>query len=154
MTALTPYSTSPVNSMPFESTAITQDEVGLPSPLGLRAEWISAGRLRFMIKRTVDLAGALAGLIVLTPVMLLIALLIRLDSPGPVLFRQLRRGYRGRLFRVLKFRTMIVDAEQHLPALEESNESAGGVLFKLRSDPRVTPLGGFLRAIVSTNCPS
>jgi lipopolysaccharide/colanic/teichoic acid biosynthesis glycosyltransferase len=77
--------------------------------------------------------------------MLLIAIAIRLDSPGPVLFRQLRRGHRGRLFRVLKFRTMIVDAEQQLPNLEESNESAGGVLFKLRKDPRVTRLGGFLR---------
>jgi lipopolysaccharide/colanic/teichoic acid biosynthesis glycosyltransferase len=77
--------------------------------------------------------------------MLLIALLIRLDSPGPVLFRQLRRGYRGRLFRVLKFRTMVLDAEQQLPDLEDSNESAGGVLFKLRKDPRVTKLGRFLR---------
>ena len=74
-----------------------------------------------------------------------IALLIRLDSPGPVLFRQLRRGYRGRLFWVLKFRTMVVDAEQRLNDLEKNNESAGGVLFKLRDDPRVTPLGRFLR---------
>ena len=85
------------------------------------------------------------GLICLTPVMLLIALAIRVDSPGPILFRQLRRGYRGRLFRVLKFRTMIVDAEQQLANLEDSNESVGGVLFKLRKDPRVTRLGGFLR---------
>jgi len=85
------------------------------------------------------------GLMLLTSVMLAIALLIRLDSPGPVLFRQLRRGYRGRLFRVLKFRTMILDAEQRLSDLENSNESAGGVLFKLREDPRVTRLGRFLR---------
>jgi lipopolysaccharide/colanic/teichoic acid biosynthesis glycosyltransferase len=84
-------------------------------------------------------------LILLTPVMLLIALLVRLDSPGPVLFRQLRRGHRGRLFRVLKFRTMMEGAEQILPDLENSNESAGGVLFKLRDDPRVTRLGWFLR---------
>ena len=81
----------------------------------------------------------------LSPFMLAIALLIRLDSPGPVLFRQLRRGYRGGLFRVLKFRTMSVDAEQRLADLEKSNESAGGVLFKLRNDPRVTRLGSFLR---------
>jgi lipopolysaccharide/colanic/teichoic acid biosynthesis glycosyltransferase len=71
--------------------------------------------------------------------------LIRIGSPGPVLFYQLRRGHRGRLFRLLKFRTMIVDAEQRLNDLENSNESAGGVLFKLRDDPRVTPLGRFLR---------
>jgi lipopolysaccharide/colanic/teichoic acid biosynthesis glycosyltransferase len=92
-----------------------------------------------------DLVGALLGLLFLAPVMLAIALLIRLESPGPVLFRQLRRGYRGRHFWVLKFRTMVVDAEQRLNDLEKKNESAGGVLFKLRDDPRVTPLGRFLR---------
>jgi lipopolysaccharide/colanic/teichoic acid biosynthesis glycosyltransferase len=77
--------------------------------------------------------------------MLVVAVLIRLDSPGPVLFRQVRRGYRGRPFRMLKFRTMVADAEQRLGDLEPCNESAGGVLFKLRQDPRVTPLGRFLR---------
>jgi len=92
-----------------------------------------------------DLVGALLGLLLLAPVMLAVALLIRLESPGPVLFRQLRRGYRGRHFWVLKFRTMVVDAEQRLNDLEKKNESAGGVLFKLRDDPRVTPLGRFLR---------
>ena len=101
--------------------------------------------LRFAVKRAMDLVGALWGLLLLAPVMLAIALLIRLDSPGPVLFRQLRRGYQGRLFWVLKFRTMVVDAEQRLKELEQNNESAGGVLFKLRDDPRVTPLGRFLR---------
>ena len=85
------------------------------------------------------------GLVLLGPVILGISLLIRLDSPGPVLFRQLRRGFRGQLFWVLKFRTMVVDAEQRLDDLEKNNESSGGVLFKLRDDPRVTPLGRFLR---------
>jgi lipopolysaccharide/colanic/teichoic acid biosynthesis glycosyltransferase len=98
-----------------------------------------------LVKRAVDLAGASAGLMLLAPVMLAVALLIRLDSPGPVLFHQLRRGHRGRLFRMLKFRTMAVDAEQRLADLESRNESAGGVLFKLRNDPRVTRLGRFLR---------
>jgi lipopolysaccharide/colanic/teichoic acid biosynthesis glycosyltransferase len=90
-------------------------------------------------------AGALVGLVLFSPVLLAIALLIRLDSPGPVLFRQVRRGHRGRPFRMLKFRTMVVDAEQRLGDLESCNESAGGVLFKLRQDPRVTPRGRFLR---------
>ena len=75
----------------------------------------------------------------------IIALLIRMDSPGPVIFRQVRRGYRGQPFWVLKFRTMTVNAEQRLNDLESSNESHGGVLFKLRQDPRVTRLGSFLR---------
>jgi lipopolysaccharide/colanic/teichoic acid biosynthesis glycosyltransferase len=92
-----------------------------------------------------DVAGALVGLLLLAPVILAVALLIRLKSPGPILFRQLRRGYQGRLFWVLKFRTMEVDAEQRLKDLEKKNESAGGVLFKLRDDPRITPLGRFLR---------
>jgi lipopolysaccharide/colanic/teichoic acid biosynthesis glycosyltransferase len=111
----------------------------------LQADWLTAGNLRLLIKRVIDWAGASVGLILLTPVMLVIALLVRLDSPGPVLFRQLRRGHRGRLFCVLKFRTMLEGAEQYLPDLENSNESAGGVLFKLRDDPRVTRLGWFLR---------
>jgi lipopolysaccharide/colanic/teichoic acid biosynthesis glycosyltransferase len=123
---------------------MAQDEQ-LPSSAPLRTGWLTAHGLRFLVKRSVDLAGASAGLLLLTPVMLLIALLIRLDSPGPAVFRQLRRGYRGRLFRMLKFRTMTIDAEERLNNLEESNESAGGVLFKLRNDPRVTRVGWFLR---------
>jgi lipopolysaccharide/colanic/teichoic acid biosynthesis glycosyltransferase len=101
---------------------------------------------RALVKRSVDLTGALVGLTLLAPVVLFIALLIRLENRGPVLFRQLRRGYRGRLFRVIKFRTMSTDAEERLVSLEDSNESAGGVLFKLRNDPRVTKLGQFLRS--------
>jgi lipopolysaccharide/colanic/teichoic acid biosynthesis glycosyltransferase len=97
------------------------------------------------VKRGVDEAGALVGLIVFAPVLLAIALFLRLDSPGPVLFRQVRRGYRGLPFRMLKFRSMVADAESRLADLESCNESAGGVLFKLRQDPRVTPLGRFLR---------
>jgi lipopolysaccharide/colanic/teichoic acid biosynthesis glycosyltransferase len=97
------------------------------------------------IKRTIDLVGALTGLALLWPVLLIVAVLIRRDSPGPALFRQWRRGHRGRPFRMLKFRTMVVDAERRLGDLESCNESAGGVLFKLRDDPRVTRLGRFLR---------
>jgi lipopolysaccharide/colanic/teichoic acid biosynthesis glycosyltransferase len=97
------------------------------------------------LKRLVDLAGALIGMLLLAPVMLGIVLLIRLDSFDPVLFRQLRRGRHGRVFQMLKFRTMVADAEQRLGDLEKHNESEHGVLLKLRDDPRVTPLGRFLR---------
>jgi lipopolysaccharide/colanic/teichoic acid biosynthesis glycosyltransferase len=97
------------------------------------------------IKRAMDLAGALAGLALLWPILLIVAALIRLDSPGPALFRQVRRGRGGRPFRLLKFRSMVVDAERRLGDLEPCNESAGGVLFKVRDDPRVTRLGRFLR---------
>ena len=101
--------------------------------------------IRRCVKRVIDLYGSLICLVIVAPVMLVIALLVRIDSDGPILFRQMRRGYRGQLFRVLKFRTMMIDAEQWLADLEYSNESGGGVLFKLRDDPRVTRLGKFLR---------
>jgi lipopolysaccharide/colanic/teichoic acid biosynthesis glycosyltransferase len=70
------------------------------------------------------------------------------------MFQQPRRGYRGRIFKVLKFRTMTVDAEQRLVDLESSNESVGGVLFKLRNDPRVTPVGRSSARPASTSCRS
>jgi len=134
-----------LKSAAMDDTVIAQEEVALPTPLPWRADWLTAAGLRHLVKRAVDVAGALTGLILLWPVMVPIALLIKFTSPGPILFQQARRGYRGRIFKVLKFRTMTVDAEQRLVDLESSNESAGGVLFKLRNDPRVTPLGAFLR---------
>jgi lipopolysaccharide/colanic/teichoic acid biosynthesis glycosyltransferase len=143
MRALTPSSL--LNSTPFDSESITQDEARLQSTTVVRADRLMLDNLRLAVKWAVDFVGAFVGLMLLSPLMLAIGLLIRLDSPGPVLFRQLRRGYRGELFWVLKFRTMTVDAEQKLKDLENNNESAGGVLFKLRDDPRVTRLGSFLR---------
>ena len=96
-------------------------------------------------KRLIDFVGAAAALVLLSPVMMAVAALIRLDSRGPALFGQMRMGHGGRAFRFLKFRTMVVDAEERLPGLESRNESAGGVLFKIRDDPRVTRIGRFLR---------
>ena len=96
-------------------------------------------------KRAMDVVGALGGLILLGPLLAIVALLIRLDSPGPILFRQRRMGLGGREFRCLKFRTMVPDAEQRMRDLEARNESSCGVLFKIKDDPRVTTLGRFLR---------
>jgi len=129
----------------FDREAMVRAPVPLPSTLPSRTGLLAARGPARWVKRAVDLAGALAGLIVFAPVMLAIAVWIRLDSPGPALFRQERRGHRGRPFRMLKFRTMVVDAESRLEDLEWCNESAGGVLFKRRDDPRVTRLGRFLR---------
>jgi lipopolysaccharide/colanic/teichoic acid biosynthesis glycosyltransferase len=106
---------------------------------------VHEGRLLRQAKRVLDLVGAIAGLVLLSPFLLVIALLIKLGSPGPVIFRQRRIGRFGREFSFLKFRTMVVDAEQRLEHLEAYNESAGGVLFKMKNDPRVTRLGRFLR---------
>jgi lipopolysaccharide/colanic/teichoic acid biosynthesis glycosyltransferase len=101
--------------------------------------------LAMAAKRLVDVTGAAAGLALLAPVMAVIAVLIRLGTPGPALFRQRRLGRGGQPFWIIKFRTMRVDAEQHLAELEAHNEAARGVLFKMRDDPRVTVLGRFLR---------
>lgn len=96
-------------------------------------------------KRAIDFSASALGLVLLAPLMLAIAAVVKLSSPGPVFFRQLRLGRGGEPFYVLKFRTMVADAERRLSDLESHNEAAGGVLFKIRRDPRVTPLGRFLR---------
>lgn len=92
----------------------------------------------------VSAALAAAAIIVLSPVLLLISLGIKLDSPGPVLFRQKRYGKDCRPFEMFKFRTMVQDAESHLAELRNRNET-DGALFKLHDDPRVTKFGRFLR---------
>jgi lipopolysaccharide/colanic/teichoic acid biosynthesis glycosyltransferase len=84
------------------------------------------------------------GLIVLAPILALIALAVKLDSRGPVFYGQLRLGKDGRQFKMLKFRSMNVDADKRLSELKEQNE-ATGPLFKMRRDPRVTRVGRFIR---------
>jgi lipopolysaccharide/colanic/teichoic acid biosynthesis glycosyltransferase len=98
-----------------------------------------------VLKRVIDLVGAAFGLMVLAPLLLVIAALIKLNGPGPVLFTQRRYGFNKRLFSMIKFRTMVPDAEARQADLEEMNEAQGPV-FKIARDPRVTPLGRFLRA--------
>jgi exopolysaccharide biosynthesis polyprenyl glycosylphosphotransferase len=97
-----------------------------------------------LAKRAIDVVGALCGLVLLSPLLAATALAVRLTSPGPALFAQERYGLQKRRFRMYKFRTMVVDAEQQQAALEEKNEVSGPV-FKIGGDPRVTPLGRFLR---------
>ena len=103
-----------------------------------------ASRLDALLRRLLDLGVSAAALLFLFPLLLLIALLIRLDSPGPVLFIQRRVGRNGREFSVFKFRSMYVDAEARLDALMGDNERTGPV-FKIRRDPRITRMGRSLR---------
>ena len=100
---------------------------------------VSAG-----VKSGLDRLAAAAALVVLLPLLLLVGLAVRLDSPGPVVFRQVRTGRDGRPFTMLKFRTMTADAEERLADLALYNEGAGP-LFKLTNDPRITRVGRFLR---------
>ncbi|MFV2112083.1 sugar transferase [Micromonospora sp. LOL_025] len=98
-----------------------------------------------LAKNLMDRVAAGLGLLLLAPVFLAIAIAIRLSDPGPVFFRQPRVGHEGRTFRVWKFRTMYVDAEDRLASLVDRNET-DGMLFKMKQDPRVFPVGRFLRA--------
>ncbi|MBV8202749.1 MAG: sugar transferase [Acidobacteria bacterium] len=97
-----------------------------------------------LLKRAFDVAVSAALLALLSPLMLLAALLVKLTSPGPVFFVQQRVGFNKRRIQVHKFRTMVADAERRLPELEHLNEVSGPV-FKIRNDPRLTPIGKILR---------
>ncbi|HMS42808.1 MAG TPA: sugar transferase [Pyrinomonadaceae bacterium] len=99
---------------------------------------------QIFLKNAFDFVGGLILLILVAPTMLLIALLIKLTSPGPIFFIQERVGYNKRLFRMFKFRTMVVDAVEQQKKLESLNE-ADGPVFKIKNDPRITPIGKFLR---------
>ena len=100
---------------------------------------------RRLLKGTTDRLLALLVLLVVSPVLLAIALVVRLNSAGGALFVQTRVGADGRDFRMFKFRSMYVDAESLLSELTAANENADGLLFKIRDDPRVTPVGRWLR---------
>ena len=96
------------------------------------------------IKRLIDVVGGAALLVGLAPLLAFAALLIKIDSPGPVLFRQVRVGLNKRRFQLLKFRTMVVGADHQQHGMEQLNE-ANGPVFKIKDDPRITRLGKFLR---------
>jgi exopolysaccharide biosynthesis polyprenyl glycosylphosphotransferase len=98
----------------------------------------------FAVKRVFDLIVATGLLLLLSPLLLAIALAVKLTSHGPVLYRSLRPGMGGEPFACLKFRTMRTDAEELQADLEEHNEATGAI-FKIRDDPRLVPVGGFLR---------
>jgi lipopolysaccharide/colanic/teichoic acid biosynthesis glycosyltransferase len=96
------------------------------------------------VKKVYDYAGAFVLTVVLSPLLFLIALAIKLTSRGPVIFVQERLGFNKRRFRLYKFRTMVPGAEQQMDELEQYNEM-GGAAFKIKNDPRMTPVGRVLR---------
>lgn len=130
---------------------------GLSSVAGPRIHWRPVDGLPLMrvepprysgprhaLKRVLDVTVSSVALLALLPLFAVLAVMIRRDSTGPVLFRQQRVGRAGKTFTILKFRSMTADAESLLPELKAANEGSG-LLFKLREDPRVTPLGQVLR---------
>jgi exopolysaccharide biosynthesis polyprenyl glycosylphosphotransferase len=101
--------------------------------------------LQLLAKRVVDATISLVALIVLAPLMLVVAILIKVTSPGPVFFAQDRVGMNQRRFRIYKFRSMVIDAEARKKDLQHLNEIADGPAFKMKDDPRITRIGRFIR---------
>ncbi len=118
------------------------ERIGDVPILTLRQERIPP--LGLAVKRVVDILGSGAGLILSSPILAMITAAIRLDSPGPVLYRAPRVGFKGRRFLCYKFRTMIVDADQRKDELRAHNERSGA-FFKIQNDPRITRVGRILR---------
>ena len=99
---------------------------------------------KLLIKRVMDIAGGLVGMLITLLFFPFVAIAIKLDSPGPVLFSQIRIGRNGRRFKIYKFRSMYVDAEERKKELEKQNEMQG-LMFKMENDPRITRMGKFIR---------
>lgn len=121
---------------------LTEIFAGLPT---LRVEMPLLSGLDYRLKRALDYFGASLGLLLLSPLFLLLVVLIKIASPGPVFFRQERVGLQGKVFLMWKFRTMVANASALQVELEAHNENADGIMFKLKHDPRIFPLGHFLR---------
>jgi exopolysaccharide biosynthesis polyprenyl glycosylphosphotransferase len=122
-------------------SAVEFDTIGGVTVLGVRRPGLT--RSSRALKRGMDIVGSGIGLLLLLPLGSVLALAIKLDSPGPVFFRQRRVGHEGRVFRMFKFRSMVDGAEAQRAALEALNETHG--VFKLKADPRVSRMGHFLR---------
>jgi lipopolysaccharide/colanic/teichoic acid biosynthesis glycosyltransferase len=123
-------------------SAVEFDDVDGVTMLGIPCFGLSPSSR--LLKRAFDVAPTSVGLLLVAPLMAAIALAVRLDSKGPVIFRQVRVGRDGRHFSIFKFRTMMVGAEASKDELLARNEAGAG-LFKLTEDPRVTRVGRFLR---------
>lgn len=120
------------------------DRAGFESFVGSPCGAARGRRVYAALKRSFDLAAALAGLFLVLPLLPFIVTLIKLETPGPVLFRQDRVGRCGRLFPCFKFRSMALDAERRKEDLKHLNEATGAA-FKIKDDPRITGVGRFLR---------
>lgn len=106
--------------------------------------WRTTVSAAYTIKRTIDIVGSVFGLIILSPLFAVIILWVKKDG-GPAFFPQTRVGLHGRQFKMLKFRSMCVDAEAKLKELLKYNEKSEGVTFKMKDDPRITAVGKFIR---------
>ncbi|BFM24476.1 sugar transferase [Microbacterium sp. che218] len=121
----------------------TRPVAGLPL---IHVETPKFSKGQSFLKRSVDLIAASVGVVLLSPLLLFLMAAVRLSSEGPIFFRQTRVGFRGREFTMIKFRSMVVDAEALLAQLAADDRDSGNeVLFKMKNDPRVTPIGRIMR---------
>ena len=107
--------------------------------------WHLTIRSSAFFKRFMDIILSIIAIVIGSPVFLLTALLVKVTSPGPIIFSQIRVGRFGRHFKFFKFRSMYIDAEARKAELMSQNESTDGVIFKMKRDPRITPVGRFIR---------
>jgi exopolysaccharide biosynthesis polyprenyl glycosylphosphotransferase len=107
--------------------------------------WLSVIRGSYLAKRLIDIVAAIILLILLTPLFIIIMALIYHNSPGSVFYKQTRVGRWGKLFTMWKFRSMYIDADARLKEIMAENEMTGGVIFKMKNDPRIIPVGRFIR---------
>ena len=105
---------------------------------------VNNSRFYLFLKRFMDIFASILGLILLSPILIVVSVLIKLDSKGPVFFSQKRVGLHGKTFNMYKFRSMVVNAEEIKDKLKEQNEMSGP-MFKMKNDPRITKIGKFIR---------
>ena len=110
-----------------------------------RLLWRSVISGAYLVKRLIDIVAAILLLILLSPLFVIIMILIYQSSPGPVFYKQTRVGRWGKLFTMWKFRSMYPDADTRLKEMMAQNEMTGGVIFKMKNDPRIIPVGRFIR---------
>lgn len=111
----------------------------------LTFDTVSLNQAQLLLKRLMDITGALIGIFMTGLISIFITIAIKLDSPGPVIFAQDRVGLNGRTFRLYKFRSMCIDAEEKKRELNQYNQVDGGLMFKIKNDPRITRVGRFIR---------
>jgi len=121
-----------------------ETQLNIMSTVEQRALFNNVSRGYLFAKRSFDIVASLMGIILLSPLFIIISLAIKLDSPGPVFFSQKRNGFKGKVFNMYKFRSMVPDAEQRFKELEQKNEVSGH-MFKMKNDPRITKIGKIIR---------
>jgi lipopolysaccharide/colanic/teichoic acid biosynthesis glycosyltransferase len=146
MTTSSPVIPTGIHSLP-PSHLVLEDEPELPATaLPLEATFSASYKAQLMLKRLFDLVVASLGVLMIAPLLIFIALVVRLDSPGPVIYKSKRIGRHGQPFYMYKFRTMGTDADARRDALREQANLQNN-LFKIKNDPRVTRVGKVLRAL-------